>query len=575
MTDENQATPHGSAGASPEIAAANGTGSTPTHPAEQPATPPAPALSTPPSSLPASSQPTVSDPETTGRIPGIGSSTPAADSSPAPGAESADGGSPWSRWGVAPATGATPAAGNNPDPHTGQTPPVTGSTGSHPGYGGYLTSGTPTGATPTGSVPSTGYSGFRDTRFDTPRVDQSGYPGQPYTPYGQPAPGTGSTTATTEKHTGRTVGIVAAAVVLALGAGFGGGFWASNINKDSGAASNSLTSTVTNAQPASSGSASADGVQAAAAKMLPSVVSILSVSSSAVAEGSGVILSAEGLILTNNHVVAGSTQLKVQFNDGSTATAKIVGTDATDDLAVIKVDGVSGLTPAPLGSSANLQVGEAVLAIGTPAQLSSTVTSGIVSALNRPIHTGSESQGQGQGSQDQTQATADTVLNAIQTDAAINPGNSGGPLVNMAGQVIGINSAIYSPTSDSSQAGSVGIGFAIPIDQARRIAQEIIDTGSATHAVFGASVATTASSADDLLTSGAKIAAVTAGGGAEKAGLQVGDLVTKVGDENVESAYGLIALIRAQAPNSQVPITYVRGSDTKTVTVTLGSAASK
>jgi len=295
-------------------------------------------------------------------------------------------------------------------------------------------------------------------------------------------------------------------------------------------------------------------------------VSVLASSSSSGGEGSGIILTADGLILTNNHVVDGATDLQVRFNDGTTATAEVVGKTASDDLAVIKVQGVSGLVPATLGSSGNLLVGQPVVAIGSPLGLSATVTSGIVSALNRPVRTSSEQTQSGQTGQD-------TVMNAVQTDAAINPGNSGGALVDMSGAVIGINSAIasLSTTTDGSQAGSIGVGFAIPIDQAKRIAQEIIDTGKATHAVLGASVRD-ASTGSSQISSGAKLADIQSGSGAEAAGLQSGDVVTKVASQSVESADALVAAIRASQPGGTVEITYTRGSDTETVRVTLGSA---
>ncbi len=407
---------------------------------------------------------------------------------------------------------------------------------------------------------------------------------------------------------------VAAAVVLALGAAIRRRSVAgAHVGNSASATDSSLNQQTTSPVVSDSQPVAAGSVEAVAAKLLPSVVSILSVSSSEEAEGSGVILSSDGLILTNNHVIAGATTLTVKFNDGTTATAKVIGSDATDDLAVIKVSGVSGLTVATLGSSANVKVGEQVVAVGSPLGLSATVTSGIVSALNRPVRTAAEDtqgqqdqgqgqlgQGQGQGqlgqgqgqlgqgqdpTQTQTSSTSqDTVLNAIQTDAAINPGNSGGALVDMSGAVIGINSAIASLSSGSSsgQSGSIGVGFAIPIDQAWRIAQEIINTGHATHAVLGASVgdaaegtsATAQAEAEAGLSVGAKIASVTSGGGAAAAGLQANDVITKIGGTPVGSADALIATIRSSNPGSKVVVTYLRGSDTKTATVTLGSAVS-
>jgi putative serine protease PepD len=395
--------------------------------------------------------------------------------------------------------------------------------------------------------------------------------GSPYAPpvqTGYPANGTGSA-APTHPRRRKTSLVVATTTALALVAGFAGGWAGSAWESNNSAASDSSLSRLNtgasvsqNLTPAPAGS-----VQEVAAKVLPSVVSVLASSGQSAGEGSGVILTADGLILTNNHVVDGATDLEVRFNDGTTATATVVGKTATDDLAVIKADGVSGLTPASLGSSGGLQVGQQVVAIGSPLGLSATVTSGIVSALNRPVRTASEEQ----TSRSQAQ---DTVINAVQTDAAINPGNSGGALVDMNGNVIGINSAIasLSDTSSGGQAGNIGVGFAIPIDQAKRIAQEIIDNGKATHAVLGASVGD-ATDGNSQITTGAKIASVTPGSGAESAGLQAGDVVTSIGNVKIESADALIAAVRAQTPNGTTTVTFTRDGKSQTVNVTLGSAA--
>ena len=393
-----------------------------------------------------------------------------------------------------------------------------------------------------------------------------GYPGQRFGPATHAAAATATPESKpTKGHRGSV--LVATTTIVALLAGFGGGLLGSQLASSSGSsADSSLTQLSTSAPVADRSPAPAGSIQAVAAKVLPSTVSVLASSSTSGGEGSGIILTADGLILTNNHVVEGATDLQVRFNDGTTAGAQVVGTDSTDDLAVIKAQGVSGLTPATLGSSASLQVGQPVVAIGSPLGLSATVTSGIVSALNRPVRTSSAEQTQsGQSGQD-------TVMNAVQTDAAINPGNSGGALVDMSGAVIGINSAIASLSSGSDgQAGSIGVGFAIPIDQAKRIAQEIIDTGKASHAVLGASVGDS-TNGNSAIPSGAKIAEITPGSGAEAAGLQAGDIITKVGDQPVESSDALIAAIRSAQPNGKTTITYTRGSDTQTITVTLGSA---
>ncbi|HEY5116111.1 MAG TPA: trypsin-like peptidase domain-containing protein [Nakamurella sp.] len=394
----------------------------------------------------------------------------------------------------------------------------------------------------------------------------SAYRPQVYGPAtGTPTPGVRGSVTTPKSHRGAT--LVATAAAVALLAGFAGGFLGGRLSSNSSSSDSSLNQLTTSAPVSDNRSpAPAGSVQEVAAKVLPSTVSVLASSSSSGGEGSGIILTADGLILTNNHVVEGATDLQVRFNDGTTATAEVVGKTASDDLAVIKVKGVSGLVPATLGSSGNLAVGQPVVAIGSPLGLSATVTSGIVSALNRPVRTSSEQTQSGQNGQD-------TVMNAVQTDAAINPGNSGGALVDMSGAVIGINSAIasLSTPTDGSQPGSIGVGFAIPIDQAKRIAQEIINTGSATHAVLGASVQD-ASGGSSQISSGAELAKITPGSGAEAAGLQQGDVVTKVGNQSVESADALIAAIRSAQPGGTVDITYTRGSDTQTVTVTLGSA---
>jgi putative serine protease PepD len=321
---------------------------------------------------------------------------------------------------------------------------------------------------------------------------------------------------------------------------------------------NSKTST-----PAADGS-----VEAVAAAVLPSVVSIEVTTAQGGGEGTGIVLSSDGLILTNNHVVAeaasGAGSISVTLNDGSTASASIVGRDPVTDLAVIKAKGVSGLTKATLGSSADLAPGEQVVAIGSPLGLQGTVTSGIISALNRPVRTGDAT-----GTEN-----ASTVIDAIQTDAAINPGNSGGPLVNLRGEVVGINSAIASlGASAGGQSGSIGLGFSIPIDQARTIAKELIDTGSATHAQLGVSVRDASTNGSSTFSDGAAVAAVTAGGAAEKAGLAAGDVITKVGSRSVDSADALIAAIRSHRPGDSVVLTYTHNGSAKTTKVTLGSDA--
>ena len=297
------------------------------------------------------------------------------------------------------------------------------------------------------------------------------------------------------------------------------------------------------------GSAPADGsVGAVAAAVSPTVVNI----STGSGQGSGFIIQSDGYILTNDHVVSGADSLSVTFEDGSTASAELIGSNAGYDLAVIKV-GEDNLPVSTLGRSADVKVGDTAIAIGSPLGLQGTVTTGIVSALDRPVTAG------GQGST--------SFINAIQTDAAINPGNSGGPLVDGAGQVIGVNSAIASLGGGAGgQAGSIGLGFAIPIDTAQRIADELISTGSSSTPVIGAQIDSTA----DI--DGARIAEVTPGGPADDAGLRSGDVVTELDGRAISDYTELVVAIRDKAVGDEVQLTVQRGSSTNDVTVTLGAA---
>jgi S1-C subfamily serine protease len=304
---------------------------------------------------------------------------------------------------------------------------------------------------------------------------------------------------------------------------------------------------------------------AAAAKATPSVVTIYVTSSSGSGSGSGVVLTADGYVLTNNHVVAeggGSGTVQVRTSDGSLYDATVVGTDAASDLAVVRLDGAEDLSPATFADSDDVQVGDVAVAIGAPLGLSNTVTDGIISATNRAVATGS------------TQDDA-TVIDALQTDASINPGNSGGALVNGAGKVIGINTAIATVASgvpgSQSQSGNIGVGFAIPSNTVQRIAQEIIKTGSATRAFLGVSARTAADDQNGDVGTGAEIVSVEPDSAAAKAGLQVGDVVTAVGDRPVTTSTELTAAVRSQAPGGKVDLTVRRGDRTQTAEVTLGS----
>jgi putative serine protease PepD len=313
----------------------------------------------------------------------------------------------------------------------------------------------------------------------------------------------------------------------------------------------------------------ATAVTAAAAKASPSVVTVYVTSSAGSGSGSGVVLSDDGYVLTNDHVVTvdGSTDsatVQVRTSDGTLYDATVVGTDPTSDLAVIRLQDAGGLTPATFADSDDVQVGDLAVAIGAPLGLSDTVTDGIISATDRAVATGS------------TQDDA-TVIDALQTDAAINPGNSGGALVNAAGEVVGINTAIAAVASgapgSSSQSGNIGVGFAIPSDTAQRIAEEIVQTGSATHAVLGVNAQTAGSGGSDEVGTGAQVVQVQPGGAAEDAGLQAGDVVTAVGDRAVTTSTELTAAIRGSAPGDTVELTVERGGQRTTVEVTLGSSA--
>ncbi|MEU0569311.1 trypsin-like peptidase domain-containing protein [Nonomuraea sp. NPDC005983] len=300
-----------------------------------------------------------------------------------------------------------------------------------------------------------------------------------------------------------------------------------------------------------------------AAKVQPSVVMIQGNSG----EGSGVVLSDDGLILTNNHVVVGAGQgggqMTVKFSDGKTAKASVVGTDPATDLAVIRADGVSGLTKIALGDSDQLKVGDPVLAIGSPLGLEGSVTAGIISALDRTVTAGGGQEQQqlppGWGQQQQ-ESSVSTIGGAIQTDAAINPGNSGGALVNAAGQLVGINTAI----ATGGGTGNIGVGFAIPVNTAKQVSEQLIKSGKVSHAFLGVSV--TDATGD---VPGALVRQVTDGSPAQKAGLQQGDLITKIGNVAVDGGDTVVGQVRGFKPGQQVKITYMRDGKTHDVTVNL------
>ena len=299
-----------------------------------------------------------------------------------------------------------------------------------------------------------------------------------------------------------------------------------------------------------------DSISALAAKVLPSVVSISTRNGTEGGTGTGFVIRSDGYLLTNNHVVegvVGGGSLRVSFNNGKTVNGKIVGTDAAYDLAVIKVD-LKNLTALQFGDSDKVLVGDSVIAIGSPLGLAGTVTSGIISAKDRAVTAGS---GTSEGS----------FINALQTDAAINPGNSGGPLVDKSGAVIGVNSAIATLDSTSSQTGSIGLGFAIPINQARRTAEQLIKTGKSSHPVIGVSLDTRYSGG------GARIAQVLAGSPAAKAGIVVGDTIVGIDGKSVDTADELIVAVRAKQPGDSVKLLLLANGSKRTVSVVLAASS--
>lgn len=441
-----------------------------------------------------------------------------------------------------------------------------------PGYGG--TAGQNPGQSPYAPGPGSsdantyGHHAASTQRYADPYGPPASapFPAQSPYPVGQAGPGgpTGGGPVygpgpQKKRSGGLKAALIVGAVVLALVAGAVGGVVGAQVIDDD--SSSSAHNGPLGGDPTSDSQgqvqAPAGSVQEVAANVLPSVVSIIVRSGNAEGGGSGVVLSADGVIMTNNHVVseAGSaraSQVLVIFSDGSRAPARLLGADPVSDIAVIKVE-KTGLKPMNVGTSKNLAVGQDVIAIGAPLGLEGTVTTGIISALNRPVSTSRES-------------GTTSVIDAIQTDAAINPGNSGGALVNARGALIGVNTAIATlGASAEQQGGSIGLGFAIPIDQAIRVARELEQTGKATQAGLGVSVRANT----EVDQPGAYISDVTAGGPAAKAGIPQGAVVTKVDDRTIATGDALVAAVRSHAPGDTVTITYVAGGQTRTAQVTL------
>lgn len=394
------------------------------------------------------------------------------------------------------------------------------------------------------------------------QYDPWGAPGQPLT---RPGPPEGTDPGRRKKRRGGAFMGVLLLTLVASGIGGGVGAY---IERNGG-----LTTVELPQADRDNGDRAPESVAGIAASALPSVVTLHVSGTAESGTGTGFVLDGQGHILTNNHVVApagSSGDITVTFSSGETASAELVGKDSGYDLAVVKVRGVSGLKPLPLGNSDNVQVGDPVVAIGAPFDLSNTVTSGIISAKQRPITAGGE---KGDGSDI-------SYVDALQTDAPINPGNSGGPLVDTQAHVIGINSAIRAADSArgpeaGGQSGSIGLGFAIPINQGKRVAEELISTGKATHPVIGVTL-------DMKYTGdGAKVGtkgadgapAVAKDGPAAKAGIRSGDIITEVEGQRVHSGEELIVKIRAHRPGDDLDLKLTRGGEERTVTLTLGSAS--
>ena len=414
--------------------------------------------------------------------------------------------------------------------------------------------------------PTTPPQGPQNPYFSYPAPQGPRPEGPPPQPYGAPA-----TEALPVQKRPRRAGLAAAVVVTALvvgGAAGVGGAAAWNAYDDEASGGSASPSDHSTSQVVDTpDSPAADGsVEQVAAKVLPSVVKIDVSGSQGAGSGSGIILSSDGEILTNNHVAAiagDGGSMTVFFNDGSSAKASVVGTDPLTDTAVIKAEGVSGLTPATIGKSEDLKVGEGVVAIGSPFGLDSTVTSGIVSALNRPVDVGSDSEGNS------------TTYPAIQTDAAINPGNSGGALVDMSGNVVGINSSIRTASSSESEAGSIGLGFAIPIDEVLPIVDQMSKGETPTHARLGISVGPVASKDGAEVVQGASVGNVISGSTADKAGIAKGDVITKIDDHLITSSDGLVAIIRSYRPGDSVSLTWTSGGKEQSADLVLDSDATQ
>lgn len=449
-----------------------------------------------------------------------------------------------------------PVASERPDFHDPHAPPP-------PGFG---PAGEPWGASASAmGAPMDGATGYpagpppAGYAYGAPEgPGMSGPPGGPGWPAdtaGQPPRG-----GSRGPHFG--VLIVLAVVIAVVAALVGGGVGGYVVSRASG------SNFHFDSPPSGGKQRSPKSIAGVAQRVRPSVVDIKvsdggSGGSGGGVEGSGFLVK-DGYIITNNHVISGAVgggQVQVTYGDGAKTSAKIVGHDSSYDIAVLKPKEVGKRTPLRLGNSDEMMVGDPVIAVGSPLGLAGTVTTGIISAKDRPVAAGG-----GRGGQQ-------SYINALQTDAAINHGNSGGPLVDGKGQVIGVNTAIASASGNQpgQQSGSIGLGFAIPVNQARRVAEQLIKTGKATHPVIGAYIDLTyKGQGARLVPDSAKGHGIIKGGPAEKAGLKSGDIITKIDSKKIKSADQLLVEIRSHKPGEVVKITYQRNGGEHTVKLTLG-----
>jgi putative serine protease PepD len=431
--------------------------------------------------------------------------------------------------------------------------------------GGSTTDAGPFGASPQQTAPIPTY----QSSTVPPSFGGPSGPTGPSSAAGSPAPRSGR----------RRTAELATVAVLAAVLSSGGTIAAAQlfpVDDEAAGTSTSQPARQGDAAPVSQSNASAPDWTKTAAAVSPSVVAITATTGQGGGQGSGVIIDDAGHVLTNNHVVAGADELTVTLSDGRTFEAEEQGTDPSTDLAVITIQGApEDLTPIAVGDSDALEVGDPVMAVGNPLGLAGTVTTGIVSALNRPVTTQAESEGPSSPFGEEQAQAEPVVTNAIQTSAAINPGNSGGALVDAAGRLVGINSSIASlGSSAGGPSGNIGIGFAIPVNEAKSIAEQLIRSGTATHAYLGVTPQDGRATDGSASVAGAEVTAIGDGTPASEAGLQVGDVVTKVDGERVESALSLVGHIREKRAGDQVTLTVLRDGKSIEVKATLAAKPS-